>query len=51
MPVRRLRRQLAQRPHDLLGLFGQLRRLLEVDHCETQARRRALASAAATAAR
>jgi hypothetical protein len=34
---------------DLLGLFGQLRRLLEVDHRETQARRRALAELAAGA--
>ncbi len=31
---------------DLLGLFGQLRRLLEVDHHETLARRRALAALA-----
>jgi uncharacterized protein len=34
---------------DLLGLFGQLRRLLEVDHGETLARRRALAALAAGA--
>jgi uncharacterized protein len=37
---------------DLLGLFGQLRRLLDIDHDETHARRQALAAltAAATAA-
>jgi uncharacterized protein len=35
---------------DLLGLFGQLRRLLEVDHSETLVRRRTLAELAAGAA-
>jgi uncharacterized protein len=34
---------------DLLGLFGQLRRLLDVDHHETLVRRRALAALAAGA--
>ena len=34
---------------DLLGLFGRLRRLLDVDHHETHARRQALAALAAGA--
>jgi hypothetical protein len=34
------------RCRDLLGLFGQLRRLLDVDHHETHARREARAALA-----
>jgi uncharacterized protein len=51
IPHRYLRGAGLDRPsawcRDLLGLFGQLRRLLEVNHCETAARRRALAALAA----
>jgi uncharacterized protein len=54
LPHRYLRGAGLDRPsawcRDLLGLFGQLRRLLEVDHDETLARRRALAELAAGAA-
>jgi uncharacterized protein len=53
VPHRYLRGAGLDRPsawcRDLLGLFGQLRRLLEVDHRETRSRRRALAELAAGA--
>ncbi|MGI9098648.1 MAG: radical SAM protein [Solirubrobacteraceae bacterium] len=54
VPHRYLRGAGLDRPsvwcRDLLGLFGQLRRLLAVDHRETLSRRRALAELAAAAA-
>jgi uncharacterized protein len=54
VPHRYLRGAGLDRPsvwcRDLLGLFGQLRRLLGVDHAETLMRRRALAELAAEAA-
>ncbi len=54
VPHRYLRGAGLDRPsvwcRDLLGLFAQLRRLLEVDHRETRARRRTLAELAAGAA-
>jgi uncharacterized protein len=53
VPHRYLRGAGLDRPsvwcRDLLGLFGQLRRLLQVDHGETLARRRTLGELAAGA--